>query len=148
MLVQFLGPHLYDRSLSCQFESRPHLYDRSSSCHVSLVSGTAPIRSVISLSCQFSFWDRTYTIGHYRVSLSRGRTHIDRPFLYQFVFSLSRDRTHIVRLFILPIRSVRRPGLCFCMTFRVTFPDLAFRAIVHTPPDIFVSRHVSSILGI
>ena len=33
MTVQFLGPHLYDRSLSCQFESGPHLYDGSSLCH-------------------------------------------------------------------------------------------------------------------
>ena len=32
--------------------------------------GAAPIRSAISLSCQFSFWDRTYTIGHYRACLA------------------------------------------------------------------------------
>ena len=108
-----------DRSLSCQFESGPHLY-----------------QSVISLSCQFEF------------SLSWGRNHIDRPFSYQFVFSLSRDRTHIDRSFILLIKSIRRSGLCFSVTFRVTFPDLAFRGIVHTHPNIFVSHHVSSILGI
>ena len=69
MSVQFLGPHLYDRSLLCQFESGPHLYDRP------------------SLSCQFSFWDRTYTIGHYRVSLSRGRTYtIDHLFVMTVQF--------------------------------------------------------------
>ena len=89
MSVQFLGPHLYDRP---------------SSCHVSSVSRTAPIRSVIFLSCQFSFWDRaytighlfivsvcvedrTYTIGHYRVSLSRGRTYtIDHLFVMSVQF--------------------------------------------------------------
>ena len=102
----------------------------SSSCHVSLSRGRTYIDR--PSSCQFSFWDRTYTIGHYRVSLSQGRTHIDRPFPYQFVFSLSRDRTHIDRSFILPIRSVRRPGLCFSMTFRVTFPFWAFRVILFT----------------
>ena len=96
MTGQFLGPHLYDRSLSCQFESGPHLY-----------------RSAIFLSCQFSFWDRTYTIGHhlislsrgrtytighYRVNLSRGRTYIDQPSSYQFEFEfLSWDRTYIDR---------------------------------------------------
>ena len=63
--------HTYiDRSLSCQFESGPHLYDQSFLCHVNSVSrtagirsviivsvwvGTAPIRSAISLSCQFNF---------------------------------------------------------------------------------------------
>ena len=91
MSVQFLGPHLYDRSISCQFESGPHLYDRPSLC---------------------------------LVSLNRGRTHIDRPFSYQFVFSLSRDCTHIDRSFILPIRSVRRPSLCFSMTFKATAPSI------------------------
>ena len=115
--------------MSVRVRGRTYI-DRPSPCHVSSVSGTAPI-----------------SIGHYRVSLSRGRTYIDRPssyhlschvcfsrgrtridrpFSYQFVFSLSQDRTHIDRSFILPIKSVRCPGLCFSMTFRVAFPDLAF----------------------
>ena len=139
-----------DRSLSCQLEfgsapisighhpislslSRGRTYiDRPFPCHISLWVGTAPI-SIGHSFCQFQFsssWDRTYidrSFIHLPFSLSRGRTHIDRPFSYQFVFSLSRDRTHIDRSFILPVRSVRRPGLCFSMTFRVTFPFWAFR---------------------
>ena len=100
MSVQFLGPHLYDRSLSCQFESGPHLYDRPSYCHVSSVSRTAPIRSVIFLSCQFSFWDRTYTIGHlFVMSVQFLGPHLyDRSSPCQFSSSL--DRTYIDRSFI------------------------------------------------
>ena len=134
MTVQFLGPHLYDRSLSCQFESGPHLYNRSSLCHVSSVRVRGRTYIDRPSSYQFSSSrDRTYIdrSSPYHLSchvcLSRGRTHIYRPFPYQFVFSLSRDRTHIDRSFILPVRSVRRPGLCFSMTFRVTFPFWAFR---------------------
>ena len=121
----------------------PCAIDRPSPCHVSQFLGPHLYRSVIIVSVWvgaapisighhlvrlgFCFRDRTYIdrpSSYYlscHVCLSRGRTHIDRPFSYQFVFSLSRDRTHIDRSFILPIRSVRRPGLCFSMTFRVTF---------------------------
>ena len=94
--------HLFVMSVQFEFGAAP-----ISIGHLPISSvrvGTAPI-----------------SIGHCLVSLSRGRTHIDRPFPYQFVFSLSQDRTHIDRSFILSIRSVRRPGLCFSMTFRVTF---------------------------
>ena len=98
--------------------------DRPSPCHVSSISGTTPIsigNYRVSLSRGRTYIDRpsSYLLSCH-VCLSQGRTHIDRPFSYQFVFSLSRDRTHIDRSFSLPIRSVRRPGLCFSMTFRVT----------------------------
>ena len=76
-----------------------------------------------------------------------GRTYIDRSFSYQFVFSLSQDRTHIDRSFILPISSVRRPGFCFSMTFKVTSSVLVFKVVVHTHPDI-LSHYCSSILRI
>ena len=88
---------------SCQSESGPHLYQSVmflSPCHVSSVSGTAPI-----------------SIGHYRVSLSRGRTYIDRPSpchdssvsgtapisIGHYCVSLNRDCTYIDRSFILSV---------------------------------------------
>ena len=88
MSVQFLGPHLYDRSLSCQFES-----------------GAAPIRSAISLSCQFSFWDRTYTIGHCQFSSSLDRTYT----IGHYCVSLSRDRTYTIdHLFVMSVQFLGR----------------------------------------
>ena len=69
--------------LSCQFESGPHLY-----------------QSAIFLSVQF-LGPHLYRSVIHRVSLSRGRTYIDRPSSYQF--SSSRDRTYIDRSFVVSV---------------------------------------------
>ena len=109
-------------SLSVQFEFGPHLY--WSVIHRVSRVGAAPILIGHLPISSVRVWTAPISIGHCLVSLNRGRTHIDRPFSYQFVFSLSRDCTHIDRSFLLPVRSVRRPVLYFSMTFRVTAPSI------------------------
>ena len=59
---------------------------------VQLESGAAPI-SISHSSCQFESGPHLYRSVIRRVSLSRGRTYIDRPSFYQF--SSSRGRTYI-----------------------------------------------------
>ena len=138
VILSFSGLYLYRLIIfRVQFESGPHLYQSaiflSFLCQFEFF-GTAPISISHSSFCQFQLE-------------FRGRTYIDRPFSYQFEFSLSQDRTHINRSFILPISSVWRPGSLFSITFRVTSSVLAFKAVVHTYPDI-LSHHCFSILGI
>ena len=48
-----------------------------------------------------SFWDRTYTIGHYRVSLSRDRTYT----IGHYHVSLSQGRTYTIgHLFVMLVQ--------------------------------------------
>ena len=122
-LVWVLGPHLYRSviilsvwvcvlgshpyrltiflSVCVQFESGPHLY-RS----VIILSfwvcilGPHPYQSTIFLSVCVQFESGLYLyqsiiILSAWVCAFWGRTHIDRPYFYHFVFSLSQDRTYI-----------------------------------------------------
>ena len=91
-----LGPHLYRSaiSLSCQFSlSRDRTYiNQSSSCQFGLIwVGAAPIsigHVPITFRVQLKSGSHLYRSVIHRVSLSQGRTYINRPCSYHFSCSL------------------------------------------------------------